>query len=182
MTVSFVCVYFWATFPAGAKIATLLGPIRLQPAPVATPAVSHRHQHQHTITINGANCVEFGAKTVITQFLMNIQQLPSHALPLCTGRHTDTRLVLLSTWTVQLRLGLNLDINNYSKTVSFRFQQTVMQPQLVVWAGLPSLEPGVSCSRATGTTGAEQGSELLLFLLYYNDISCRNEVVFEVNR
>ena len=36
MTISFVCVYFWATFPAGAKTATLLGPIRLQPAPVAT--------------------------------------------------------------------------------------------------------------------------------------------------
>ena len=76
MTVSFVCVYFWATFPAGAKTATLLGPIRLQPAPVATPAVGHRHQHQHTVTVTGANCVEFGAKTVITQFLMNIQQLP----------------------------------------------------------------------------------------------------------
>ena len=67
---------FWATFPAGAKTATLFGPIRLQPAPVATPAVGHRHQHYHTVTITGANSVEFGAKTVITQFLMNIQQLP----------------------------------------------------------------------------------------------------------
>ena len=55
-----------------------------------------------------------------------------------------------------------------------------MQPQLA-WAGLPPLEQGVSCFRATGTTSAiaEQGSELLLFLLY-NDISCRSEVTWVV--
>ena len=55
--------------------------------------------------------------------------------------------------------------------------------QLVVWVGLPSLEPGFSYSSATGTTSADQGSELLLFLLY-NDISCKSEVtwvVFEVS-
>ena len=64
MTVSFVSVYFWATFPAGAKAATLFGPIRLQPAPVATPAVGHYHTvTEHTVTSlahrhrHGANCV-----------------------------------------------------------------------------------------------------------------------------
>ena len=68
---------------------------------------------------------------------MNIQQLPP-ILYLSTGSHTDSHiLVLLSAWTVQLRLALNFDISNYSKTVSFRFQHTVMQSQLVVWAGLP---------------------------------------------
>ena len=56
---------------------------------------------------------------------------------------------------------------------------------LVMWAGLPSLEPGFSYSRATVTTTAiaEQGSELLLFILY-DDISCRSEVTwvaFEVS-
>ena len=82
MTVLFVCVYFWATFPAGAKTATQFGPIRLQPAPVETLALGHRHQHKHTVTITGANCVEFGAKTVITQFMMNIQQIPPTPLPM----------------------------------------------------------------------------------------------------
>ena len=50
-----------------------------------------------------------------------------------------------------------------------------------MWAGLPSLEPGFSYSRATGTTTAiaEQDSELLLFLLY-NDISCGSEVTWVV--
>ena len=52
---------------------------------------------------------------------------------------------------------------------------------LVMWAGLPSLEPGFSYSKATGTTTAiaEQGSELLLFILY-DDISCRSEVTWVV--
>ena len=87
MTVSFVSVYFWATFPAGAKAATLFGPIRLQPAPVATPA--HTPSPWYRLLV-----FEFGAKTVITQFLMNIQQLANHQLAtqslyLSTGSQTD---------------------------------------------------------------------------------------------
>ena len=44
------------------------------------------------------------------------------------------------------------------------------------------MEPGFSYSSATGTTSADQGSELLLLLLY--DLSCKSEVtwvVFEVS-
>ena len=64
----------------------------------------------------------------------------------------------------------NSDIRNYSNTVSFRFHQTtVMQPELVVWAGFlwswTRFLIFQSCWYPTTAT-AEQGSEFLLFLLY----------------
>ena len=101
-----------------------------------------------------------------------------------TGTHTDTRLALVSAWTVLLSLARNSDVSDYSKTVSFRFHQTVSACN-VGGATFFALEPGFSYSRATDTTTAiaEQESELLLFILY-DDISCRSEVTwvaFEVS-
>ena len=110
---------------------------------------------------------------LVYKCIVNVQFRPvPPTLPLYWHPHIQTHNTCIA---------FHLDcVGNYSKTVSFRFHQTVLQPQLVVWAGLPSLEPGFSYSSATS---ADQGSELLLFLLY-NDISCKSEVmwvVFEVS-
>ena len=52
MRVSFVSIYCWAHFLAGAKTATQLGPIRLQPAPAATPALFPPAPNCHTVWTN----------------------------------------------------------------------------------------------------------------------------------
>ena len=79
-------------------------------------------------------------------------------------------------------LALNSDISNYSKTACL-----LQVPADCLGATSCSVGGATffwfSYSSATGTTNAEQGSELLLFLLY-NDINLRSEVtwvVFEVS-